>query len=93
MDLLIKGMRLPKKGQYIEIVIDETGETSYENVIYGCSRIGYSKHQFKAIELPPHGRLGDLDALEELAFDDGSYLLIHNAPTIVEASIDEINVN
>lgn len=38
------------------------------------------------VEVPPHGRLGDLDALEEQVFDDGSYLLVHNAPTVIEAS-------
>lgn len=38
-------------------------------------------------EIPDnHGRLGDLDELEKQVFNDGSYLLVHSAPTVIEAS-------
>lgn len=56
MSILIPGMEMPKDG-YIDVRLFsdgcayiQTGEPPYYRA-------------FKAIELPPHGRLGDLDAL------------------------------
>ena len=49
----------------------------------------------KAIELPPHGRLGDLDALERKVIEEADYPSyewsraidqIRNEPTVLEAS-------
>lgn len=51
-DILIKGMEMPK-GREIYLRIDEKGEV-YVNG-------SYPTELHTAIELPPHGRLGDLD--------------------------------
>ena len=56
MSILIQGMELPKDG-YIDVRLFSDG----------CAYIQTGEHPyyraFEAIELPPHGRLGDLDAL------------------------------
>lgn len=55
MGIYIKGVDIPKDGLVRNISIFDNGDVRF----YGGSIvIG------KAIELPPHGRLGDLDALE-----------------------------
>lgn len=51
-DILIRGMKIPKEG-YLAFNIYPDGRVAC-NLDYNCAL---------AIELPPHGRLGDLDAL------------------------------
>ena len=53
MSILIKGMKMPKDRAVIEI--HPVGG-------YACTKYGFVVG--RVIELPPHGRLGDLDALE-----------------------------
>lgn len=57
MDLLIKNMDIPKNGN-LTLVIHPNGEVYLGDVLEDI-KIG------KAIELPPHGRLGDLDEAEK----------------------------
>ena len=82
-DILIKNMELPRT-----LTIYPNGDID-ELIAGKYVTIG------KAIELPPHGRLGDLDELyehekynvEEALFDAHEVLDdIQNAPVIVEAS-------
>ena len=63
MDILIKGMKLPKKGQYLHILIDENGDMSYERACYDSPRIGFKLHKYKAVALPEHGDLKDANAM------------------------------
>ena len=68
MSILIHGVSMPKDGLARNISIFEDGDVRF----YGGSIvIG------KAIELPPHGRLGDLDALIDVIEQIDWY---HQAP-------------
>ena len=98
MDILIKGVKMPKKGQYLQILIAENGEMSYEHVYYNSPSAGFKLHKSKAVALPSHGRLIDVDEfkasihmnhLDKFATNRDVqvlYKLLNNAPTIVEAN-------
>ena len=97
MSILIKGMEMPKDKEII-LRIDEEGQV-YN--IYG----EYPTKIYEAIEIPPHGRLIDADALIELLKEcedvlDNSEMFpslvlvgiindIKKAPTIIESEGDE----
>ena len=85
MSILIKGMEMPKDKEII-LRIDEKGEV----YIYGS----YPTELYSAVELPPHGRLIDADALaEKIQYEckwSGVYTKatcreLELAPTIIEA--------
>lgn len=89
MAILIKGMEMPKNG-YVDIRICYDG-TIHRHIGFGDYNVMKGK---EAVELPPHGRLIDADALlqHEVAIpSDGGYLrviyssYVRNAPTIIEA--------
>jgi len=73
MDLLIKGFGLPKNGHnsFLIVTVDgdvyeKTGNRQEDEKIVAHYEL---LKGVKAIELPPHGRLGDLDALKEEVSD------------------------
>ena len=98
MGIYIPGTEIPKDGKVV--LIDPWG-----NVRLYWSKdvvaVGTGLYLCKASELPPHGRLGDLDAFESIKYElpDGQkafnrgfhsgvqYVqrLIMNAPTIIPA--------
>lgn len=84
-DIIIKGMEMPKDGRII-IQIGSDGAVYFvEKCTIMAEKYEKSSH---AIQLPPHGRLGDLDALQDefKKFHDGKRsMLIDTAPTIVPA--------
>ena len=55
MSILIKGMEMPKHGDVL-VVREYNGKTYIKHE-------GHLGFEGRLIELPPHGRLGDLDAL------------------------------
>ena len=61
MSILIRGMEMPKVGGKII-------------TIYADGRVLYDGGYIKAVPVPPHGRLGDLDRMEQMFAD------IDNAP-------------
>ena len=84
-DILIKGMQMPKNGETITITICGDGIVFEEWKEPGSV--------FKAVPVPPHGRLIDADALDMNYIhirDDGMKIYtqraIDNAPTIIPAS-------
>ena len=93
MSILIKGMEMPKNEPLlVKINPDGTVSTTAKN--------GYRKYE--AVPVPPHGRLGDLDALHKLFLEKAkeyksigsamvamAALCIANAPTIIEAEEGE----
>lgn len=87
MDVLIKNMELPKKGT-VELTIYEDGHVLYEQDDGQYIEMGDAT----AIELPPHGRIGDLDKLAEEFDGHGLYLeeevkkIIDFFPIVLEAS-------
>ena len=85
MDILIKGMKMPKGGT-LTLVVHPNGDVYLGDVLKDI-KIG------KAIELPPHGRLGDLDALEKKVIEKADFPSyewctaieqIRNAPIVLE---------
>lgn len=94
MSILIEGMEMPTEDEEIIIRIDSNGTvmTEYALPISGT----------KAVSVPPHGRLGDLDKLNEevrllinenmLSRDDARDLLgtVADAPTVIPASGTEV---
>ena len=61
MSVYISGMELPKPGQIVLVEIDENGD------VFAAYDGGRTKlADYKAVNVPPHGRMGDLDAVEEL---------------------------
>ena len=92
-DILIKNLKIPKE-KYIRVEIHHDGTMYVQKSGYYSF---YVKSQDKAIELPPHGRLGDLDLVEEwmrkkhkengCPFDIDAFLFaLRKIPTIVEAN-------
>lgn len=61
-DLLIRGMTIPPKGKYLHLRIDADGKISGQinKNAYFCSLADVEE---KAVEVPDHGPLGDLDVL------------------------------
>ena len=58
MDILIKNMELPKKGDSLMIYVFSSGNVDYK----GFHEM--ETHRTTAIELPTHGRLVDADELQ-----------------------------
>ena len=94
MSILLLGARFPQNGSPLSCIIQKDCRviTSYETGT-GIMRCD----DFKAVELPPHGRLIDADALKskygewyteegpEEGFIGTIGALIDNAPTIIES--------
>ena len=82
-DILIKGMQMPKNGETITITICGDGIVFEEWKEPGSV--------FKAVHVPPHGRLIDADA--EISFnvtmDSGKCQVALFAPTIIPAEEGE----
>ena len=58
MSLIIKGMDMPKRGEYLHLEIYPNG------LVWGDNGHEWVKHEAQAIEIPtPHGRLIDYDRL------------------------------
>lgn len=55
MSILIKGMEMPVKKNGAVLIIYPEGNCVFED-----------GSEYKAVSVPPHGRLGDLDQLKEL---------------------------
>ena len=90
MDILIKGMEMPKERKMFVIEPDGSVWIQIADTSYFCTGS-------KAVALPEHGRLGDLDLVEEwmrikhkehdCPFDIDAFLFaLRKIPTIVEAS-------
>ena len=65
MGLYIEGMEMPKRGMVVNIYADGRVTNHFDEL---------GKTIGKAVSVPPHGRLGDLDRLEQMFVD------IDNAP-------------
>ena len=86
MGVYIKGMEMPKKGS-IEIRIYPDGRVIHDP-IYACKRV-----VGRAVPVPPHGRLEDLDKLADnmrsaTAGMEHRAIIMHEirrAPTIIDA--------
>lgn len=96
MAILIEGMEMPKEG-FVEILIRDDGTVqqtgqSYriDGTDYYTPYVGEMPVMYKAVPVPPHGRLGDLDALCEGRLDnDNVFICAKIAPTVIPASEDE----
>ena len=65
MSVIVKGMKMPKD-KPIRIVLNPNGQLFVDHGVHFT--------EYEAVELPPHGRMGDLDKLEQMFVD------IDNAP-------------
>ena len=98
MSILIKGLNMPKEG-YRQIFITSDGKA-----IYFPSTPQNGEIQYEVVHVPPHGRVSDVDAADEYAYDEleiaNGYLtgweaarnmqkIYQNAPTIIEAEEGE----
>ena len=94
MGVYIKGMEMPKEGNWRSIRIHPDGTIGRP--------IGFGDYALvegaKAVPVPPHGRLGDLDALAESVRNPGVFppvvssevlAFLRNAPTIIPAEEGE----
>ena len=107
MAVLIKGMEMPKEG-FVEILIRDDGTVQQTGQSY---RIGGTDYYtpytgempvvYKAVPVPPHGRLIYADALED-SFEPSDFWnpeavdncsaavrIVHSAPTVIPASEEE----
>jgi hypothetical protein len=84
-DILIRGMEMPEGDNKISIIIFSNGKVS---LAHDKKYAEYAE----AVPLPEgHGRLGDLDALQEefkKSHDGKKLMLIDTAPTIIEADLE-----
>lgn len=89
MSVLVKGMKMPQPGSYDgRLTVTSSGDALF-----------YLFHEYGAYpakEIPPHGRLIDADALlmdaNKLRYGEGWLITmenIENAPTIIEAEVEE----
>lgn len=101
-DILIKNMEMPKEGRLVLAICPDGAVYEYfgDQNKYGGYRIDSAQKYLAkspAEELPPHGRLGDLDLVEEwmrkkhkendCPFNIDAFLVaLKKFPTIVEAS-------
>ena len=87
MGLYIKGLRLPKKGRYTSFTVYSDGRVVFK---FGGDYAG------QAVEVPAHGRLGDLDELKSNGFHtivchtgkmpyEYTAMLIDDVPTVIPA--------
>lgn len=95
MSVLIRNIKMPKEG-FVEVLIrsdgtvQQTGQSYRINgTDYYTPYVGEMPAVYSAIELPPHGRLIDVDALPRFGGRKG---LVHsadidNAPTIIEKEL------
>lgn len=99
MSILIKGMEIPKEG-FVEILIRDDGTVqqtgqSYriDGTDYYTPYVGEMPVMYEAVPVPPHGRLGDLDAVEaeirEKTNEQFCVNIVHSAPTIIPAEEGE----
>ena len=97
MGIYIKGMEMPKT-DFVDIRIFPNGKAENARLSTATMSIGTNPYYktFNVVEVPPHGRLIDADALKE-EWKNGFYkkivdALIDDAPTIIEGgdmTIDE----
>lgn len=83
MDILIKNMTLPKKGNLLMVAIFSDGSVDWKR------KDEMKTHRTTAIELPPHGRLIDADELlasDAIDWGEEAWNGIDHAPTVLEAS-------
>lgn len=85
MSVLIKGMEMPKAGDWKTIRIYYDGTCAVPNWQGDCKYM----QGCEAVPIPPHGRLIDADALDEsLGIEDQdiyAHWALESAPTIIEA--------
>lgn len=86
MDILIKNMEMPTKINHpLFIRIKSDGHIAKGDFLKG----GFIETEAKAIEVPPHGRCIDADELEAsdaILVGKEAWDMVHNAPTVLEAS-------
>lgn len=108
MGVYIKGMEMPKSCYMCDFCADFVQEDGIETL--GCRRLkravpfraGFKFDDCPLVLVPPHRRLGDLDALHKLFLEKGKKYkgvggamvaaaawCIANAPTIIEAEEGE----
>lgn len=58
MSILIKGMDMPQKKNGTVLIIYPNGKAAYEDGT-----------EYEVIQLPPHGRLGDLDLIKAMIME------------------------
>lgn len=88
MSVLIKGMEMPKAGNWKTIRIYYDGTCAEPNWQGDCRYM----HGCEAVSVPPHGRLIDGDALAKLEVipsDNWVFRAIEKVPTIIEAEEEQ----
>lgn len=68
MSIIIPGMKLPPKGTRLFVAVNWCGDVYL--ITSGAEIITKYQPSAKAVELPPHGRLGDLDALRRAMYHE-----------------------
>lgn len=95
MSIIIKGMKMPERGKSVFLRIDDRGEVY---ILKRCTNNYnfYPTTLYKAVELPPHGRIIDADEFElsmqheweKNNISNGTWIDIRewlkDAPTIIE---------
>lgn len=90
MSIILKGIDMPKEGEWLEVIIKPTKEVIVDTVRYGDNALLKTDYG-SATQIPKdHGRIGDLDKVKRKGVDDGydfyvSWTDIDNEPTILEA--------
>lgn len=82
MSIYIKNLEMPENGSCLQIVIDDDGKVypSVEKCIQKMDSMA------KAISVPPHGDLKDVDALED---NNITYYAIPALTNVTDATIEE----
>lgn len=66
MSLILKGIDLPKDGEWLSVIIKPTKEVIVDTIRYGDYALLNTEYG-SAIQIPKgHGRLGDIEKLKEM---------------------------
>lgn len=90
MSIIIKGIDMPKEGEWLEIIIKPTKEVIIDTIRYRDNALLNTEYGSTIQIYRPHGRLGDLDVLLEESLKEGAYNYVDSwqiaeQPTILEA--------
>ena len=85
MSLILKGIDLPKEGEWLEVIIKPTKEVIVDTIRYRDNALLKTEYE-SAIQIPKgHGRLIDESDLTDELIELNDLNLENIAPTILEA--------
>ena len=85
MSLILKGIDIPKDGEWLEVIIKPTKEVIVDTIRYRDNALLKTEYE-SAIQIPKdHGRIGDIDCV----WNDEGGEQFYDEPILLESEKDE----